>query len=86
VAEPYVQPTFNMTVSLNDPAVPGNTAGLELSGVKFQNWSYSLPEDDFVMENVDFRALTIRVSDREAPEGGGETVAQAPEFPETATA
>jgi len=44
--EPYVQPTFNMTVVLNDPAVPGNSAGLELKGVKFMNWSYSLPEDD----------------------------------------
>jgi hypothetical protein len=84
--EPYVQPTFNMTVSLRDPAVPGNTAGLELKGVKFQNWSYSLPEDDFVMENVDFKALTIRVADKQAPAGGGEAVAQVPEFTDTATA
>lgn len=86
VAEPYVQPTFNMTVSLNDPAVPGNTAGLELKGVKFQNWAYSLPEENFVMENVTFKALAIRVLDRQAPAGGGEAVATAPEFPETATA
>ena len=86
IAEPYVQPTFNMTVSLNDPAVPGNTASLELKGVKFQNWSFALPEDDFVMENAEFKALTIRVLDREAPAGGGEPVARAAEFPETATA
>jgi hypothetical protein len=85
-AEPYVQPTFNMSVTLTDPAVPGNSAGLELKGVKFQNWSYLLPEDDFVMENADFKALTIRIIDKVAPEGGGEAVAQAPEFPETATA
>ena len=86
VAEPYVQPTFNMTVSLNDPAVPGNTAGLELKGVKFQNWAYALPEEDFVMENLTFRALAIRVLDKEAPAGGGEAVAKAPSFPESATA
>lgn len=86
IAEPYVQPAMNMTIALNDPAVPGNTAGLELQGVKFQNWSYSLPEDDFVMENVTFKALAIRVVDRSAPEGGGDAVAQAPAFPEAATA
>ena len=78
VAEPYVQPSFNMTVALNDPSVPGNTASLEMKGVKFQNWSFATPEDDFVMENVSFQALTISVVDREAPEGGGESVAQSP--------
>lgn len=78
--EPYVQPTFNMTVSLNDPAVPGNTASLELKGVKFMDWAYSLPENDFVMEDVSFKALTIRVVDKEAPAGGGEATAKAPSF------
>jgi hypothetical protein len=73
--EPYVQPTFNMTVVLNDPAVPTNSAGLELKGVKFMNWSYSLPEDDFVMENVKFKALTVSVIDKE---GAKE---KAPAFP-----
>ncbi|VAW30271.1 hypothetical protein MNBD_CHLOROFLEXI01-3954 [hydrothermal vent metagenome] len=79
IAEPYVQPTFNMTIALNDPAVPGTSASLELKGVKFQNWAYKMPEDDFVMENATFQALTISVLDREAPEGGGEAVAQIPE-------
>ncbi len=82
IAEPYVQPTFNMTVTLTDPAVPGNSVSLELKGVKFQNWNYALPEDDVVMENLAFKALTIRVIDRQAPEGGGELVATAPEFAE----
>jgi hypothetical protein len=84
--EPYVQPTFNMTVALTDSAVPGNSGGLELRGVKFQDWSYSLPEEDFVMESVSFRALTIRVLDRAAPAGGGEGVALAPTFPDEAPA
>lgn len=78
VAEPYVQPTFNMSVRLNDPAVPGTSATLELKGVKFQNWAYTMPEDDFVLENATFQALTISVIDREAPPGGGEAVAQVP--------
>jgi len=85
-AEPYVQPVFNMVVNLTDPAVPGNAAGLELKGVKLQNWGYTLPEEDFVMENVTFKALTIRVVDKAAPDGGGDAVAQNPGFPDTAAA
>jgi len=81
VAEPYVQPVFNLVVTLTDPAVPGNAAGLELKGVKLQDWAYSLPEEDFVMENVTFKALSIRVIDKEAPGGGGEPVAKVPAFP-----
>lgn len=65
VAEPYVQPAFNMTITASDPARPGTSVALELGGVKFQNWSYSMPEDDFVLEDLDFKALTIRVLDRE---------------------
>jgi len=36
-----------------------------LHGVKIENWSYQIPEDDFVMEKVDFRALWISVEDQE---------------------
>jgi hypothetical protein len=86
VPEPYVQPTFSMLLTLNDPAVPGSTAGLELKGVTFENWSYTLPEDDFVLENLRFKALTISVLDKEAPASGGNAVAKAPQFPDGATA
>lgn len=71
IAEPYVQPSFNMTLRLNDPAHPGNTVSLELGSVKFENWHYTLPEDDFVVENLRFRALTIRVLDREGGDEAG---------------
>ena len=57
-----------------------------MKGVKLQNWGYSLPEEDFVMENVTFKALTIRVADKAAPDGGGDAVAQNPSFPNTAAA
>ena len=72
-AEPYAQPTFGITLRLNDLARPGNSLSLELSGVKFQNWHYTLPEDDFVLENLAFKALTVRVVDREGAGGGGES-------------
>jgi hypothetical protein len=59
----YVQPAFTLTLDLVDPAIPDNKAELVVDGVKFQNWGMTMPEDDFVMENVTFRALTIRITD-----------------------
>jgi hypothetical protein len=79
IASPFVQPVFNMTVSLGDPAVPGNALTLELQKVKFQNWSFGLMQDDFVVEKATFKAVAIRVIDRQAGEGGGEPVAVVPE-------
>lgn len=81
IAEPYVEPSMSMTVQLSNPEVPGTTVVLELKGVKFQNWGYVLPEDDFVMENVTFKALTISVVDTSAPPGGGTGSPVAPKFP-----
>jgi hypothetical protein len=69
--EPYVEPTFTMKLTLNDPAVPTNTAALELKGVKFMTWDVDVPENDFVMESVKFKALAISVVDS----------AKAPKFP-----
>jgi hypothetical protein len=71
IAEPYVQPAFTMSVLLSDPARPGKTASLEIGGVKFQNWHFTLPEDDFVVEDLCFRALTIRVIDRDGGAAAG---------------
>ena len=80
--EPYVQPTFNIALALNDPAVPGSTATLELKGVKFENWASTMPEEDFVVEDLTFKALTVSVVDKEAPAAGGQAVAKAPGFPQ----
>jgi len=71
VPEPYVQPTFTINLRLQDPARPGNSVSLEIGGVKFQNWHYTLPEDEFVVENLHYKALTVRVIDREGDGGGG---------------
>jgi hypothetical protein len=68
-AEPYPQPSFNLMLDVKDPAVPGTSSTLTVHGVKFENWAYHLPEDDFVMEAVTFKGLFISVEDIE--ESGG---------------
>jgi hypothetical protein len=68
--EPFAQPSFGLTVDLSDPAVPGNKAELVLDGVKFHNWGMTVPEDDFVMENVTFKALTLHINTQQPSSGG----------------
>ena len=53
------QPTFNIVVTLSNPALPGNTTKVVVFGVKFDGWGFQLPEDDFVMESISFRAMHI---------------------------
>jgi len=68
-AEPYAQPSFNLMLDLKDAAVPGTSSTLTVHGVKFEDWAYSLPEDDFVMESVTFKGLFITVDDKEGSGG-----------------
>lgn len=65
-AEPYAQPSFNLLLDLKDPAIPETSSTITVHGVKFENWAYSLPEDDFVMESVTFKGLFISVDDKVA--------------------
>ena len=65
-AEPYPQPSFNLQVRVEDPATPGTSSTITVHGVKLENWSYSMPEDDFVMEAVAFKGLFVSVEDQEA--------------------
>lgn len=65
VAEPYPQPAFNLHVRLADPASEGVASNITILGVKFASWAFTLPEDDFVMESVSFRALSISVRDEQ---------------------
>jgi hypothetical protein len=58
----WVQPSFNITMQLANPAVPGKKR-VTLHGVKFRNWSLVVPEDNFVMEKAEFVALWISVDD-----------------------
>jgi hypothetical protein len=53
------QPSFNMVITLRNPALPDNSSTITVFGVKFDGWGFGLPEDEFVMESVSFKALRI---------------------------
>ncbi|MEM1170529.1 MAG: hypothetical protein AAGJ08_15970 [Cyanobacteria bacterium P01_H01_bin.35] len=53
------QPSFNIVINLKNPALPENSSAITVFGVKFDSWNFGLPEDDFVMEGVTFKALRI---------------------------
>ena len=53
------QPTFNMVINLNNPSLPDNSTTVTLFGVKFDSWGFGVPEDDFVMEGITFKAMRI---------------------------
>jgi hypothetical protein len=63
-ASTFVSPSFNLNIRLENPSIPGNVATLAVMGVKIEEWAYSLPEDDFAMEKVSFRALWVKVDDQ----------------------
>jgi hypothetical protein len=62
----FVSPSFNLAIRLENPSVTGLTATVSVMGVKLSEWSYDLPEDDFAMERVGFRALWVKVEDKSA--------------------
>ena len=62
----FVSPTFNLSLRMENTAFPGNASTVTVHGVKLDRWSFTMPEDDFVMEQVGFQALWIGVED-EAP-------------------
>jgi hypothetical protein len=62
----FVNPSFNLNLRVENPAQPGVSTTVTVHGVKIENWSYNLPEDDFVMEQVRFKALWLSVEDAEA--------------------
>jgi hypothetical protein len=59
----FVGPSFNLSLRMENAGFPGNTSTVTVHGVKLDSWSYSMPEDDFVLEEVSFRALWISVED-----------------------
>jgi len=62
----FVNPSFNISLRAENPAKAGVSSTVTVHGVKVDEWSYSLPEDDFVMEQVKFKGLWISVEDAEA--------------------
>jgi len=59
----FVGPSFNLSLQLVNPATPDVSATVTVMGVQLNEWSYSLPEDDFVMEQVSFRALWLKTEE-----------------------
>jgi hypothetical protein len=53
-------------VLAENPALPGNRSAITLHQVKIDNWSYQMPEDDFIMEGARFQALYMTVEDEAA--------------------
>ena len=64
----FVSPTFNLSLLLENPAHPGSRSTITVHGVKLNSWSWTMPEDDFVLEGATFHALWISSEDTE---GGG---------------
>jgi len=62
----FVGPQFNLSLEMKNPADPDNPASITVMGVQISAWNYTLPEDDFVMENVDFRALWVKTEEKQA--------------------
>jgi hypothetical protein len=65
-ATSFVSPSFNLSIRLENPSLPGTTSTVTVMGVKLEEWLYDLPEDDFAMEKVNFRALWVKVEDASA--------------------
>jgi hypothetical protein len=57
--------SYNISLRLSNPAFPGKSRMLTFHGVKFNNWSLVITEDNFVMERAEFLALWIRVDDED---------------------
>jgi len=62
-ATSWTQPAFNITLLVENAAVPGVRSTITLHDVKISNWVYDLPEDDVVMESAEFTALFLDVAD-----------------------
>jgi hypothetical protein len=62
----FISPTFNLSLRMENNALPGNSSTITVHGVKLDGWRFDMPEDDFVLEEVGFKALWISTEDAEA--------------------
>ena len=60
-------PSFNMTVTLDNFQQEGEAGNsvMKVLDVYFDTWQFNLPEDDFVLEKLSFKARRITVEDKE---------------------
>ena len=59
----WAQPAFNITLLLTNSTTADASSTLTLHDVKIDQWLYTIPEDDFVLESVGFQALYLTVDD-----------------------
>lgn len=65
---PIAAPTFDIVIQLKPPDVPADMdylSKLTVNKVIFDNWSFVIPEDDFVLEEASFQALRLLVDDKQ---------------------
>jgi hypothetical protein len=55
----FVQPSFNLISTLRDQNNPTHSTKVTVFGVRFDNWTYTIPSDTFVMESVTFQAMRL---------------------------
>jgi hypothetical protein len=62
-------PSFNMKIILDNLKPPGDEGNsvLTVYGAIFDTWVFRLPEDDFVLDKLSFKAKRISVADSEVP-------------------
>lgn len=65
-AASWTQPAFNITLLLENAAQPGIQSTITLYDVMVEDWTFAIPEDDFVTENVRFQALYMSMADEAA--------------------
>jgi hypothetical protein len=64
-------PSFTMKVAVDNLAPAGEDGNsiLTVYGLMFDSWQVNLPEDDFMLERLTFKARRIQVQDKEISEG-----------------
>lgn len=60
----FLSPSFDLNIRLENPSLTGVTATVTVMGVKLEEWNYDLPENDFAMEKVSFRAMWVKIEDK----------------------
>ena len=63
-------PYFTMKLAVDNLSPVGEEGNsiLTVFGVMFDSWQVNLPEDDFMLERLSFKARRIQVEDKEVSE------------------
>ena len=62
-AASWAQPSFNITLLAQNAAAPDVNNTVTIHDAKIDSWVGDWPEDDFLMESINFQALYLTVAD-----------------------